>query len=315
MNLFKSLFNPRERSEEDEREKNEKKNFEILKYDGIRAFHMQRADYAVECFKRAADIREDAEVYDHLANAYVQLGKWEEAQMALDRWIRFEPENARPRISLAHICFVQEDYERMHEVCRKALEVETDDPRIYYLAARANAGLQNLPEAIAQLDKAIELKTDYADAYLLRAKLLADTDDPNSAKDDVEKLLSLDPENEDAALLKARLELSEGQVAEAERSIRTVIESNPFNRSAYLLLGKLFQTNEAWEKAIAVYSDAIDVLPEFAEAYRERSRARLETGDEKGAETDLEKAETFYPPEETLASSPDYENMKRHIPF
>ena len=81
MNLFKSLFNPRERSEEDEREKNEKKNFEILKYDGIRAFHMQRADYAVECFKRAADIREDAEVYDHLANAYVQLGKWEEAQI------------------------------------------------------------------------------------------------------------------------------------------------------------------------------------------------------------------------------------------
>lgn len=46
MGLFKSLFGGNN-TPETEKEKNDKKNFEILKYDGIRAQRMGKLPYAI----------------------------------------------------------------------------------------------------------------------------------------------------------------------------------------------------------------------------------------------------------------------------
>ena len=50
MGLFKSLFGGNN-TPETEKEKNDKKNFEILKYDGIRAQRMGKLPYAIKCFE------------------------------------------------------------------------------------------------------------------------------------------------------------------------------------------------------------------------------------------------------------------------
>ena len=47
MGLFKSLFGGNN-TPETEKEKNDKKNFEILKYDGIRAQRMGKLPYAIK---------------------------------------------------------------------------------------------------------------------------------------------------------------------------------------------------------------------------------------------------------------------------
>ena len=49
MGLFKSLFGGNN-IPETEKEKNDKKNFEILKYDGIRAQRMGKLPYAIKMF-------------------------------------------------------------------------------------------------------------------------------------------------------------------------------------------------------------------------------------------------------------------------
>ena len=51
MGLFKSLFGGNN-IPETEKEKNDKKNFEILKYDGIRAQRMGKLPYALNVLKR-----------------------------------------------------------------------------------------------------------------------------------------------------------------------------------------------------------------------------------------------------------------------
>ena len=48
MGLFKSLFGGNN-TPETEKEKNDKKNFEILKYDGIRAQRKGKLTYANKC--------------------------------------------------------------------------------------------------------------------------------------------------------------------------------------------------------------------------------------------------------------------------
>ena len=46
MGFFKSFFSGKPTNPEEEKQKNIQKNFEIFKYDGMRAQRMGRADYA-----------------------------------------------------------------------------------------------------------------------------------------------------------------------------------------------------------------------------------------------------------------------------
>ena len=60
-NFFKSFFSGKTENPEEEKQKNAKKNFEIFKYDGLRAQRMGRPDYAIKCFNEALAIEEDFE--------------------------------------------------------------------------------------------------------------------------------------------------------------------------------------------------------------------------------------------------------------
>ena len=47
-NFFKSFFSGKSETPESEKQKNDQKNFEIFKYDGLRAQRMGRPDYAIK---------------------------------------------------------------------------------------------------------------------------------------------------------------------------------------------------------------------------------------------------------------------------
>ena len=55
-NFFKSFFSGKSESPESEKQKAAQKNFEIFKYDGLRAQRMGRPDYAIKCFTEALAI-------------------------------------------------------------------------------------------------------------------------------------------------------------------------------------------------------------------------------------------------------------------
>ena len=52
MGIFSSLFGGNKKTEEE-------KNFDILKYDGIRAMRIGKLTYALKCFEEATAIQED----------------------------------------------------------------------------------------------------------------------------------------------------------------------------------------------------------------------------------------------------------------
>lgn len=56
MNFLKKLFAGNNEPEENVRHKNEERNFDILKYDGIRAQRIGKWIYAEKCFKEALNI-------------------------------------------------------------------------------------------------------------------------------------------------------------------------------------------------------------------------------------------------------------------
>ena len=61
MNFLKSLFGNKAENEEEKRREEEKKNFETLKYDGVRALQINQIEQALRCFSHALQLHDDLE--------------------------------------------------------------------------------------------------------------------------------------------------------------------------------------------------------------------------------------------------------------
>lgn len=314
MGLFKSLFGGNNTSE---KEKNNKKNFEILKYDGIRAQRIGKLPYAIKCFEEAVAIEDEMETLSLLTTAYTQANRLDDARITLDRMAVKDPEQVNTFLSLAGICYMQEDYEGMNDACQKALALDSKNPLTFYLAAKASVGMKDEITAIAMLTKAVVLKEDYTEAYQLRAEVLWEMKQAKDAAEDIQKLLSLDPNDEQALLLKGEILAATGKQEQAQEYFNQVLSLNPFNEKAYLLLGELHLSCKDPDKAIAVYDEAIEINPNFAKAYHERGRIKLLKGDKEGSVEDMKKAIELAPESEANISGEynNYDNMTKNVPF
>mgnify|MGYP003401005183 FL=1 len=58
MGIFKSLFGREAKQPEKNQDKNQERNFDILKYDGLKAMKIGKTGYAIRCFTEALAIRE-----------------------------------------------------------------------------------------------------------------------------------------------------------------------------------------------------------------------------------------------------------------
>lgn len=254
MGFFSTLFGGRQLSPEEEKQEQEAKKFDLLKYDGVKAMKMGQADYAVRCFTEALKVHDDLEVHDYLSQVLLRQGNLDAAMNELRTLGDAEPENAQIQIRMAQVAYMQEDYATMETVCQQATTLEPENAEPYFLHAEALKGQQNPVGAIAMLTKAISLKEDYAEAYLLRGQTLLVMGDAASAETDADWLLEHVGDHEDVLLLKARVEAAKGQAQEAIRVYDKVVEVNPFQ----------------------------------IDAFRERGRLRLDLGDKAGAEQDMQ---------------------------
>lgn len=316
MGLFKSLFGGQD-TPDNEKQKEDKKKFEILKYDGIRAQRIGKLPYAIKCFEEAVAIEEELETMGLLVTAYTQAGQPDKARTTLERMAEQAPSRIETFLSLAGICYMMEDYEEMDKACRKALELDNKHPLALYLSAKAAIGQKNEINAIAMLTQAIAAREDYAEAYQLRAEVLWSMKQAKDAAEDVQKLLSMNPEDEQALMLKGEILAATGQEEEAKECLNQVLSLNPFQEKAYLLLGSIYMANKELDKALAVYDEAIEINPQFAQAYHERGRAKLLKGDKDGSVEDMKKAIELAPDSEAAISGQynNYEQLNRNIPF
>ena len=107
MNIFKALFGGRSSQAE---EKKEEKNFEVLKYDGVRALKMQQFGYAVQCFLHALELNStDLECRDYLSQAYIAMGDMEKAYEQLQNISTACPDNVAVLTRLADVAYMMED--------------------------------------------------------------------------------------------------------------------------------------------------------------------------------------------------------------
>ncbi len=99
-----------------------------------------------------------------------------------------------------------------------------------------------------------------------------------------------------------------GQEEEAEADYKLVTEVNPFNEQAYLYLGQLFINQKKLTEAISLFDEAIELNPNFAEAYKERGRAKLLNGDKDGSVEDMKRSLELNPKDEASLNG-EFKNL------
>ena len=310
MGLLSSIFGNGNKSENEIKAKTEDKNFDILKYDGIRAKNIKQLPYAIKCFEEALAIKEDTETMILLASSYLQTGNIEEARNTYTKIMNKEPENIEIMLSTAGICFMQEDYQTMNEICQKAIKTDANNKSAFYLAAKAEKGLMNYIQAIVMLTKAINIDEDFKEAYLLRAEVLWNMRQAKEALEDLNTLLSKEEDNEDAMVLKGEIMAVTGNTDEANNCMDKVISLNPFNEKAYIIKATVLLEAKEFEKAIELYNEAIELIPDNAKLYQERGRVKLLKGDKDGSIEDLKKAIELNPESENKISG-NYDNFSQ----
>lgn len=252
MGFWNSLFGGETNPEEEKRAADER-NFDLLKYDGVKAMRIGQYEYAVKCFEKALETKEDAEVRDYLSRAFIRMGRLDDALAELKKLTMQEPDNIHLKMQAAGVAFMKEDYAEMTALCEQALAVDADNAMVHLFYAKAELGQNNVIQGIARLTKAIALEENLADARLLRGQTLLKMGDFNAASEDVAWLTEHAEESEDVLLLHARIEAAKGNA----------------------------------DEAIRIYSQVIDVNPFQVDAFRERGKLRMEQGDKQGAEEDM----------------------------
>ena len=262
MGFWKTFFGG-ESDPEEEKKNAQDRNFELLKYDGIKAMRYSQPDYAVKCFEEALKVKDDPEVRDYLSRAFLRLGKIDEALEQLKAVAQAEPDNVNLLLQAASVAYMKEDYAQMTALCEQALALQPDHALVHLIYAKAELGQQNMVQAIARLTKAIALDDDLAEAHLLRSQTLLRMGDLDGAAADGQWLAEHTDGDEDSLLLLARLEAAKGHQQEAIDNYTKVIDVNPFH----------------------------------LDAYRERGKLRFDMGDKQGAEADLQKVLELNPGE------------------
>lgn len=251
MNFFQKLFRGTDETKSETKEQNEAKDFEVLKYDGVRALKTGQYDYAERCFKHALDLKDDLEIHDHLSVCHLSSGEFGDAYEELRLLADAQPDNVQILIRMANVAFMMEDYNIMASNCEKALLIDKDNAEVNYLYAQASKGQGDDVNTVALSTKAIALDKRFGDAYLLRGETLLRMEKPDEADEDALWLLQHTDNQEEVLLLKARIEQARNNKAVALEYYHKALESNPFSETAYKERAELYAELGEDDKAAA----------------------------------------------------------------
>lgn len=281
MNFFQKLFGGKDEAKEETKVQNEAKDFDVLKYDGVRAMKTGEVDYAIRCFKHALEIQEDLEIHDYLSVSYIAKSMLSEAYDELQILSEAQPDNIQIYIRMANIAFMMENYGVMATACEKAILLDKENAEAHYLYAQACKGQGDDVNTIAMATKAISLNEKYGDAYLLRGETHLRMEQLEEATTDADWLVEHTDNNEDVLLLKARIERAATRNNESIAWFTKAIDANPFSYAAFKERCEVYSAMGEDEKAKEDAERAEELMPETTENGEEKVEETPENMEQK----------------------------------
>ena len=270
-----------------------------------------------------------------LAQAYLTAGNLAKATASADQAVE-RSDKSRPAVLLrAEIALANNDPQGAQARAQSVLDRYPDDSQSLGLMAKALEALNQLDQAIAQLEKAIRLVDKPLPLLLERARLLRNFEGQEAALETLQEIAGHYPHQPEvrAALAEALMEAGQnenavklaretlqnipdafqvdlcarmhlllgrhfrqiGQLDQAIHHLNQSVQSVPDQVEAYLELGKTQQDRRQFAEALKIYQQAIGVARDDARPYYQAGLVLKENKDYLEAETMLRRAADIAP--------------------
>lgn len=218
-----------------------------------------------------------AELQSLLARSLAGQDEYRGALLPFERAIKLDPENVLYRMNLANAYVELGDNDRAELVLRQSLEMNPDDIRTNSMLAKLRAGAGDMRGALEVASAFKDRNPGNAESYVLFADMLAQDDKLTEASAAYDDALRLD-NNRDIAMRAFRLRVRSG-LPDRRRPLRSHLDTNPEADDVRMVLAQDYQVQREFGLAAEEYRRIIEASPGNHVAMNNLAWVYLELGD------------------------------------
>ena len=244
--------------------------------------------------------------YLTLSDLYFSSNQSGKAKITLEKAVRLDSKNTEALLKLAELYLYVSKSDKSIEYINEALKIDKYNAKAYFMKGMNYKDLKDTAKAISSMQTAVEQDQQYYNAYM-QLGILSAAQYNKLAVDYYKNALRIQPKSGEAwyALGKYYQDVQDYSNAIGTYIALLNIENN---KNAFYNLGVIHLINmKAYNKAVDYFTGAINIDPNYVEAYYGRAMAYRALKDAKKEALDLQKCLSldpkFQPAIEALKSS------------
>jgi tetratricopeptide (TPR) repeat protein len=245
---------------------------------------------AVGDAKRA--IRLDSSVAAYfitLADVYFAQNQTRSTKEVLERTVTKFPENTDALMKLSELYFIVKQYQKAIENINKALKINENIARAYYLKGSIYRESGDTSRAVSSLETATEQDNNMVDAFYDLGVIYAARKNP-LAFEYFNNTLRINPTYADAIYAKGKLLQDIGKYDEAIETYEFLLKTdNTYNQANYNIGAIYLDVKKEYKKAIEYFTQAVNLNNNWTAAYFARGYSYARLGDKQMAINDYRK--------------------------
>lgn len=224
------------------------------------------------------------------AMLYAQQDQNEKALADFDAALKLDPDHVATIEAKASTLAELKRYDDALTAIAKLRQLEPKSIMPLVQEARIQALQGNRDGALHNLNQAEQLEPGNVGVLLLRGMIYQEMKENDKALADVERVLKLRPGLEPAVRLRAVLLAGAGKFDLAIQQLSELIKGDPNDVESRLQMAMFYQASDQPRKAVELYSEVLQKMPDNHFALRGRADALLSVGKHAEAIADYEKA-------------------------
>ncbi len=221
-----------------------------------------------------------------LIDAYFSANKTRQAKDELELTVKKFPESTEALMKLAELYFLVKQYQKGIDYVNKALKVDANLARAYYIKGSIYRESGDTARAISSLETAVEQDNKYEDAFYDLGLIYAAKRDP-LAMEYYNNTLRINPSNQLALYARARLLQDLGKTDQAIAEYQSITGKYKTCDNCYYNLGAIYlEIKHDNKKALDCFTKAIELNPNYLEAYFARGYTYAKLNDKESARAD-----------------------------
>ncbi len=149
----------------------------------------------------------------------------------------------------------------------KYIKTTPRNAQLYIMKSKAYHEMGNLDSSIKYADAAINRDTTQTAWYFYMSDLFMEKPAVKSAIMVLERLAISQPTNKEAYLKIGEIQVKSGKFDESEKNLETALKLDRNNAEANFWMGYYFREKQQYDKAIAAFQKAVELKPDYEEAY------------------------------------------------